>query len=246
MQPSIPWYQSPVYAGALVSLITQLLVLFGVADKVAPDTVSGAVNAVLQLVAIAAAALAWWKRQRSDIQPIALTKGSAEAKDALRKPDGGYDVRSSGFIGALLAAALVLPLLAGCAGTRQAYQAASSPDEYAYVLAEHYSSLVHEAANLKEKPSTPAEAVRLMQQAELAARPAVLALRDLSAAYVDAKTAENEAALQAAVNRAVQVIADFVRAVQAARGSPGAALDHGPIQTLVHFQTRPLAAGVAL
>ena len=81
MEPSvIPWYKSPVYVGAITSLITQLLVLFGVADKVTPTEVSGYVDAGLQIVALAAAAIAAIQRQRSQVQPLALSKSHAEAK----------------------------------------------------------------------------------------------------------------------------------------------------------------------
>jgi hypothetical protein len=119
----------------------------------------------------------------------------------------------------LIAAVLVLGLCA-CQHTQEAYKAADSPDEYAYVLREHYASLVHQAADLKEKPTTPREAVEVMQQAELAARPVVDTLRPLRDAYIAGKTAETEAQLQAAINSAVLLIADLVRAVRKASGEP--------------------------
>lgn len=78
---AIPWYRSPVYIGAITSLVTQVLVLIGVADKIAPGDVAKYVDAVLQLCALGGAALAWWKRQRSDVQPLTLTKKSAEEKN---------------------------------------------------------------------------------------------------------------------------------------------------------------------
>lgn len=172
MHPSIPWYQSPVYAGALVSLITQLLVLFGVADKVAPDTVSGAVNAVLQLVAIAAAGLAWWKRQRSSIQPIALTKSSAEVKDAKRMPYG--------VIGALLAAVLVLPLLPGCVTTPQSVVSTACQEQASYqvercakAIGELYAVYQQRGLEAVQAPATPDEVRAAIKTADAAATPVV-------------------------------------------------------------------------
>jgi hypothetical protein len=119
----------------------------------------------------------------------------------------------------LIAAVLTLGLNA-CASTREAYKAADSPDEYAYVLREHYASLVHEAADLKEKPTTPREAVEIMQQAELAARPAADKLRPLRDAFLAGRDAKTQAELQQAINDAVLVIADLVRAVRKAQGEP--------------------------
>jgi hypothetical protein len=63
MDPTtIPWYRSQVFASALVSIITQAAVLFGVADKVAPAAVEATVNAALQLVAVTAAIYSAWAR----------------------------------------------------------------------------------------------------------------------------------------------------------------------------------------
>lgn len=134
-----------------------------------------------------------------------------------------------------LVAALSCALLSiGCTGTKAAYQAASSPDEYAYVLTEHYASLVHEAADLKENPTTRPEAIEALQKADDAIAPIILGnakatpptpgLRELAAAYKQVHDAASEAELQAAIDNAVLKLADLVRAVKAARASPRAEL----------------------
>lgn len=117
-------------------------------------------------------------------------------------------------IGLLLPAVLAL---AGCQHTKEAYQAAETPDEYAYVMAEHYSSLLKEAADLAEKATTPRSAVQAMQRAELKATPAVKRLKELRDSYLAIRSADNEAALQAAIDKAVLLVADMVRAVRSAR-----------------------------
>lgn len=131
-----------------------------------------------------------------------------------------------------LAALLVLAVAfaAGCAGTKAAYTEADTLDEYAYVITEHYASLLREAANLKEKPTTPAAAVEAMQRADMAlhlvivgnsnAVPAVPGLAELAATYQRLKDAKSEAELQEAVNTAILRIADLQRAVKAARETP--------------------------
>lgn len=130
-----------------------------------------------------------------------------------------------------LAAVLVLAcsaIVAGCAGTKAAYQEAQSLDEYAYVITEHYASLVREAADLKEKPTTPRTAVSAMQEADKAAHlvvvgnpsgsPPTPGLAELAATYQRVRDAQTEAELQEAVNAAILRVADLVRAIKAARG----------------------------
>lgn len=123
----------------------------------------------------------------------------------------------------LAAAGMALAGIAGCTGTRAAYKAAETPDEYAFVLTEHYAALRHEAANLAEKPTTPNSAMQALRRADLAAYAVVVGqdgapgLPDLAAAYQRVRSAENEAALQEAINAAILRVADFVRAVKAAR-----------------------------
>lgn len=116
----------------------------------------------------------------------------------------------------LLAAALLA--LSGCAGTKEAYSVAEGVDEQAYVAAEHYASLLREANVLKGKATTPGEAITAMQEAAQKAQPVVMKVRQLRDLYVQAKTAETEQQLQAAVNEAILLIADLVRAVNKARG----------------------------
>jgi hypothetical protein len=108
--------------------------------------------------------------------------------------------------------------VAGCEGTRLAYSEAQTIDEKAYVVIEHYAALVREAANLAENPNTPPEAIKAMKKADAAATPVILRVRNLHDARLDAGSAGNAEALQMAVNDAVAVIADMIRAVKQARG----------------------------
>lgn len=117
----------------------------------------------------------------------------------------------------LIASLLISVALMGCTHTREAYQAADSPDEYAYVVAEQYSSLLKEAADLKEQATTPRAAVLVMQQAERKATPAVKKLREVRDAYLAVRSAQTEEQLQEATNAAVLLVADLIRAVRSAR-----------------------------
>lgn len=121
---------------------------------------------------------------------------------------------------ALLLLPLMMTVMGGCTGTRAAYSAAKSPDAVAYVVAEQYAASVKEAADLAAVPTTPRGAVSAMQSADRKARPLVEKLRRLRNAYLAARSAENEAQLQSAVNDAVLAVADLLDAVKRARGAP--------------------------
>ncbi len=130
--------------------------------------------------------------------------------------------------------------LGACTSTKAAYKEAQSPDEYAYVVAEHYSVLVNEAADFAALATTPESVKAALKAADARAKPLVLKLRGLAATYVAAKTADNQEALQTALNAAVLAVADFIRTLRAAQGSPtGAAWEPPSDQILA------LAGGVA-
>lgn len=207
---AIPWYKSPVYIGVVVNLLAGLVNFLNLQETIPIEFINDFVAMLFTAAGVIAAGIAEWKRRKSDIQPLTLTQSSAN--------------RQSGIIRGLMLAAMVsfmAPIVltvSACSGVQAAYRAAESPDEYAFVLAEHYASLVKQAADLKGRPTTPREAVEKMQQAELMARPFVEKLRPLRDAYVAGSTAESEAELQAAINEAVTAIADLIRAVQSASG----------------------------
>lgn len=141
-------------------------------------------------------------------EPDDVNNQSGFAKIALL-----FQIASWGVLAAIVIA------VQGCSWTKMAYQEAESLDEYAYVLAEHYASLVKEAADLKERPGTPQSVIRAMQEADQAAKPVITELRELRDVYMGVRNAQTEADLQAAIDRAVLKIADLVRAVQSARKS---------------------------
>lgn len=123
-----------------------------------------------------------------------------------------------------LVAALAVATTSGCAGTRNAYKAADSIDEYAYVLTEHYASLVNQAANLAAMPTTTQAVKDALKRADSAAHlvvvgdaravPRVAGLAELAANYKQIRTADNQLALQKAVDSAVIKVADLVRALK--------------------------------
>lgn len=81
-QKSIPWYQSPVYIGIAVSLVSQALAhapklaaAFGLVD---PTSISTVVTDLFSGISFLAALYAERKRANSKMQPLTLTKGKAD------------------------------------------------------------------------------------------------------------------------------------------------------------------------
>ena len=196
-----PWYQSLTMKALVVSALVHLLVVFGVAEYIASKSVSDVVEAAFPFVGLLCDAIAAYGRKRAT-QGLTATKSGA-AKSLL--------------VLAIVAPVLMLAL-SGCAGTKAAYQAADTVDEQAYVAAEHYASLLREANVLKASASTPGEAVTAMQEAAAKVQPVIMQVKNLRDAYAKVKSAQTEQELQEAVNQAVLLLADLVRAVNAARG----------------------------
>lgn len=104
----------------------------------------------------------------------------------------------------------------GCAGTKAAYNAADTLEDRAYVVTEHYSAVVKQAADLKDLGVLKGNALAQAREIETVAQPVVLSLGDLVAKYNAAKSAETEVALQSALDDAVRALAGLVRVVKAA------------------------------
>lgn len=75
---ALPWYRSPVFVSALVSVVTQLVVVFGLADTITAADIAKYVDLALQIVALAAAGYAMWKRKTSVVQPLTMTQKRAD------------------------------------------------------------------------------------------------------------------------------------------------------------------------
>lgn len=104
--------------------------------------------------------------------------------------------------------------MSGCQGTRQAYQSAETLDAYAYVVTAHYAAVLAEAADIAENPMTPDSARQRLRAADLKAAPLVEQLRPLAEAYGAVRSAENELALQAALNDAVLALNELIQLVR--------------------------------
>jgi hypothetical protein len=218
----IPWYRSPVLVGALVSVITQLLALLGVADVFSEESVRTIVSGFLEFGALIAALVALWKRWRSKVQPITLTKAGADGQ------------AKSPIAVALVLAVMLLGMLAGCGGTRALYSQAHTPVQYAKAVLVHHNALGQQVLDLRADPLVSEESKGALLEAY---RATVCDRQELDAgvdtgscrngpswqldaaaqAYEQARNATTETELQEAVDQLVDLLTRLISAVNAAR-----------------------------
>lgn len=192
-----------------------------------PETIAVVVGNLLAFVVLV------FSDQLNFASAVGIGYGSNFVVDKMRqggRSDGiaatPYAERQAGFarplvLGILLAIGAVgLVALPGCTSTREAYHEATSPNEYAYVVAEHYASIVHEAANLAENPATDPKVVAAMQKADAAVLPAIRRMNAAALAFAEIEDAKTEAELQLAIDNAVRLLADLLRIVQNAKAAP--------------------------
>lgn len=110
---------------------------------------------------------------------------------------------------------LAILLVVGCAGTREAYKEADSAYETAYVVTEHYSYVLEQAAALQATLTD--EQRNKLREVRDRVNPVVLRLPEAAAAWQAVKTAETQEALEAALEAAAVAVAEFTRAVKEAR-----------------------------
>lgn len=180
---AIPWYQSRVYIGAVVAIISQIVVLLGKQDAIPIESISTNVEAAFQLIALLATGYAAWKRQRSSEQPLTLTKAGA-----LNKNQAGF-ARPLVFAMLLAIAMSSLLMLSACQTLpHKVVQVACDPATYtaercAKGIAETWEVYQVRAEEIVLDSATPAEVKAGVQKAEAATRPAVVEMLKSAAAY---------------------------------------------------------------
>jgi hypothetical protein len=225
---NLPWYKSAILRQQIVQLIVAGTALIGINTETIDLDAT-----VASIFAGIAAVIALWTFITRLVKPAPNLTATAQNKEDELRAEGklpsqrGFFRPGAALLAFVLAsvAALAFGALSGCAGTKSAYQAAQSLPDTAYVVAEHYAAVVHEAANIAALPGTPAEVKDALKKADAAVKPVILGnpttglpgLRTLAERYQAVRTAENEAALQAALNDAVRELANFINAVKAAR-----------------------------
>ena len=238
MLERVPVLDSQVIRGLIVAgvgVVGVICSFFGVDEALfSSEKVSKLADGVATLATLIGVLWASWARVTKPTPP--LTKAAEDAtKVAIAQQDKQGGFLRLGLAKLLCALALAVVLggaLAGCTGTKAAFQAAQTRPETvlpdtAYVLAEQYRALVKEAADLRDGGRLPASIVEKLQQGANALKPAVLGdpqavppkagLRQLALNFQAVRNAQTEAELQRAVDDAVLAIASFVRTLEDAR-----------------------------
>lgn len=169
---AIPWYRSPVIVSAIVGLISQLLVLFGIGEAVSEDEIAKVVDGVFQAIALGAGAWTVIARARSKVQPVALTKTSAVEKSVNSHPLVG--------VLSMLMASLVLVALTGC--NVLAVNRAETNEQRAAALLGDFGLYQKASVHIGEDESVPVAVRKAVLDAVIAAKPVAdqldIALRD--------------------------------------------------------------------
>lgn len=181
----IPWYQSRVYIGAVVAIISQLVVLLGKQDVIPVESISTNVEAAFQLIALIATGYAAWKRQRSVEQPLTLTKASAE-----KLSQGGF----ANPWALLIVAVIAVATLSACVTPpHRVIEVACTPGTKYSVercvkgIAETWEAYQKRAEIIVADPLTPADVKSGVQKAEAASRPVIVDMLLAGAVYAQVK-----------------------------------------------------------
>jgi len=175
----IPWYQSTTLRALLVALVSQLIVWTGVAEQLPDGAATLAVDALLQVVAIAATAYAAWARANRANPPITERAMKRQAEAMVEQSHPTANPNQSGFVrasmlGILLALAVPsVALLAGACAPIGVQPAKNFDQQLAYAYSSH-TAVLDSAANALEAGSLTVE------DAE-----AVLAMADQSRVLLD-------------------------------------------------------------
>src|SRR5271155_717257 len=80
----IPWYKSPTFVSATVTIVSSLVVLVPKAGVIlgltSPDSINVAVNALFEMITLIAGAVTAISRGKSTVQPITTTQAAADAQ----------------------------------------------------------------------------------------------------------------------------------------------------------------------
>lgn len=163
---------------------------------------------------------------QSTIDATQRAKNQADTK----KGQGGFTLPS--LLVFLLAAAMatsVVVTASGCTGTRAAYNQADTMVDRAYVAEEQYYAVLREARTIVTDPATTEDVKQAIKKAELESTPWIVgdkesdppkpSIRDFVNAYKSVKDGKTATELQTAVTNAERVVAEFIKAVNAARGT---------------------------
>lgn len=229
MEPAIPWYRSAIIRQQIVAFILAAFALVKYKTNIDVDATVGAILAgFAAIIPVYTIATRLFKPTPALTQTAADKHADMVAENkvppVVASKQAGF-FRLSIAVFCSLFAVGVLSLLPGCAGTAAAYKAASSLPDTAYVVEEHYSAVLKEAADLAASPTIDPAVKQAMKDANARVAPIIVGdsaagrpgLRELVQKYQAVHNAKSAEELQAALDSAVLELAKLINAVKSAR-----------------------------
>lgn len=169
---AIPWYRSPVFVSLLVAFVVQTARVFHVNRFATDADAQQLVDWILNLATLISLAAGLWKRYTSKVQPLAISKPSADAK-ALPKCHPGV----------VLFLALAATMLVGC--EHLGVQEAQTTEQKAAALLGDFGIFQKAALKIGEDPTVPATVRKQVLDAPIALKPVVDSLDEALRTYRD-------------------------------------------------------------
>lgn len=167
---AIPWYRSPVFVSLLSAFILQGAHLLGLSQTFTDADAQKWTDFILNGLTMVSLIYGAWKRWRSSVQPLAISKPSADAK-ALPK------CHPVTIVLAMAAASMLF----GCA--QLGVQAAQTTEQKAAALLGDFGVFQKAALKIGEDPTVPENIRKAVLDAPIAAKPAVDQLDDALRTY---------------------------------------------------------------
>lgn len=238
---TLPWYKSAIVRQQIVAFLVAAFGLLKFKTDIDIDATVGAILAgIAAIIPIYTIVTRIFKpapnlSQTAAEKEVELVKEGKIPPSPVARPtkQGGFVTLN--MLGHLLAANVCLFIglaviqLAGCTSTQAAYKAAplhgEAVTDTAYVIAEHYSAVLKEAADLRDAGRIPAPLLAAVQEADRRAQRIILGvpaegingLRQWSEIYIRLHDAQSQAELQKATDQAAIALSDLIKAVAAAK-----------------------------
>jgi hypothetical protein len=178
MNDTIPWYKSATLRMLLISFVSQLLVWLGVTDSLPEGSVAVAVDAALQVIAIASVAWAAWARARKPTPPVtaiaaqrteerAAVVSSSQAANVTPPPTNAGFARTAFLalvVGLMLSIGVPL-FVAGCTAVGVT-QPATTEQRLAYAYGTHTAILDAAATAVEAGRMSPDDGEHVLKMAD--------------------------------------------------------------------------------
>jgi hypothetical protein len=168
---AIPWYRSPVFVSILTAFIAQAAHLLGASQAFSDADAQKWTDFILNGITLGSLVMGAWKRYRSNIQPLAISKPSAAAKSLPQCHP----------VVVLFAALATCLMFSGC--EHLGVQEAQTVEQKAAALLGDFNNFQKSALIIGEDPNVPEQVRKAVLDAPIAVKPLVDQLDDALRTY---------------------------------------------------------------